>query len=328
MFLPSSCAQKGYFRDDFVRFFVKRPLKRAPLINRGKPMSWVRSSVMLHWLCPTCYYARWAAIRQIVRQFLSAGGDEAKKQVLSLGAGFDTAFFQLASEGQSFHRYCEVDFPEVTRRKLSIISSNPALKQLFPKLGSDDEQQPEEGFYCSQAYCLLPCDLRSINDLEKVLHKARLDYSLPTLILSECVLVYMKPQHSVDLVRWGGSKFNTAAYVVYEPILPDDPFGEQMLINLEARGSPLLGIHGTPNLQAQRDRFLHTGWQRASAADMDEIYTHHLDQDDRRRVERLELFDEFEEWHIIQQHYCMAIGVKDNTGLLQHVGFARSLQPD
>ena len=30
---------------------------------------------------------------------------------------------------------------------------------------------------------------------------------------------------------------------------------------------------------------------------------------DVRRIERLEIFDELEEWHLIQAHYCIAWGV-------------------
>ena len=47
------------------------------------------------------------------------------------------------------------------------------------------------------------------------------------------------------------------------------------------------------------------------------------DPADRRRIERLELFDELEEWHLIQQHYCIAIGVKDSAGLLGGFGLPR-----
>ena len=42
------------------------------------------------------------------------------------------------------------------------------------------------------------------------------------------------------------------------------------------------------------------GWNQASSVDMDEIYRLHLDKADKARVERLEIFDEFEEWHMIQ----------------------------
>ena len=39
------------------------------------------------------YYARTAALKQLIHQFLSSG--QCPKQVLSLGAGFDTTWFHL-----------------------------------------------------------------------------------------------------------------------------------------------------------------------------------------------------------------------------------------
>lgn len=35
-----------------------------------------------------------------------------------------------------------------------------------------------------------------------------------------------------------------------------------------------------------------------------------------RRIQRLEIFDEFEEWDLIQSHYCIALGIKDEQGAL------------
>mmetsp|Transcript_5170 Transcript_5170/g.14854 ORF Transcript_5170/g.14854 Transcript_5170/m.14854 type:complete len:270 (-) Transcript_5170:183-992(-) len=46
-----SCVNQGYFEDDFVRYFVRRPKRRPPIINRG-------------------YYSRSAALRGLLAQFL------------------------------------------------------------------------------------------------------------------------------------------------------------------------------------------------------------------------------------------------------------------
>ena len=62
-------------KDDYIHLFVRRLVKRSPIINRG-------------------YFARWAAIRKLLYQFLDCEGCNSKKgsmkkQILSLGAGFD-----------------------------------------------------------------------------------------------------------------------------------------------------------------------------------------------------------------------------------------------
>ena len=84
-------------------------------------------------------------------------------------------------------------------------------------------------------YCLLPGDLRDVQGIQQLLLQAGLQPHLPTLVLAECVLVYMEPQHSAQLLRCLGDLLPTAACLVYEQIRPDDAFGRQMLMNLEVR---------------------------------------------------------------------------------------------
>ena len=108
---------------------------------------------------------------------------------------------------------------------------------------------------------------------------------------------------------------------VYEQIKPDSMFGRQMIRNLEERGAPLYGVHCTPSLEAHTERLLSCGWQRAAAEDMLTLYRDMLDPTDRKRVEAIELFDEFEEWHLIMSHYCIAMGVKDAMGMLNDFAF-------
>lgn len=334
-----SCATLGYITDDFVQLFVRRPTRRSPLINRG-------------------YYSRHAALRGLMRRFLAlrdpflqictpgppSPASEARQrnlpqpppvdasirrraQVLSLGAGFDTAFFQMRKEGQAPGVYFEVDFREVTCRKAAVIQSAPELQRW---LGPPEEVtiDADAGRVISPAYRLLPADLRRIHSLEEALEGGGFDFGAPTLVLCECVLVYMEAEESAALVRWLGDRLRCAAMAVYEQILPDDPFGRQMLQNLEYRGCPLKGIHATPDLQAQQRRFKEGGWDRGEALGMDTVYKECLDEEERRRIERLELFDEFEEWNLIQAHYCIALGVNDRAmGLLRGFGLQTPPKP-
>lgn len=57
-----SAAAQGYFHDDFLKYFVCKLSRRAPLINRG-------------------YYVRWRAIDHCVRQFLQVTEDCRRSQV-------------------------------------------------------------------------------------------------------------------------------------------------------------------------------------------------------------------------------------------------------
>lgn len=108
---------------------------------------------------------------------------------------------------------------------------------------------------------------------------------------------------------------------MYEQIGPDSPFGQQMRRNLEARGAPLYGLAETPTLAAHEARLARCGFERTGAADLKRVYERHLDPAERRRVEGLEMFDEFEEWHLIMAHYAIAFGVRDASGSGMFSGF-------
>mmetsp|Transcript_14505 Transcript_14505/g.27865 ORF Transcript_14505/g.27865 Transcript_14505/m.27865 type:complete len:358 (+) Transcript_14505:40-1113(+) len=299
-----SCEQKGYLKDDFVRHFVRRPQRRAPIINRG-------------------YFSRVLAVHTLLDQFLEAKFDGPERQVVSLGCGFDTTFFKLKVQGRAPTRYIEVDYHEVTAKKTAIIASK---EPLWSVLDDDANSVKPHGVaveIVTQNYSLVAADLRQPEQLERALAKAHFDASVPTFFLAECVLVYLEPPHSHALLQHCSKACAApSVFVLYEQICPDDAFGRQMLINLESRGIALPGIHAHPDLVTQRQRYLDAGWERAEALDMYTIHHKCLDSATVRRADQLEIFDEFEEWQLIQSHYCVAYGMqKDPAGILGSFGF-------
>jgi tRNA wybutosine-synthesizing protein 4 len=167
-------------------------------------------------------------------------------------------------------------------------------------------------------------DLRSVDDLDKALTDAHIDKSLPTLFLSECVMIYLKEEQSAALIKWAASTFGCAVFLTYEQILPDDPFGRVMLRNLEDRGIPLLGIRARPDLPTQRQAYLDLGWDSAEALDMNDICNKILDRNELSRLNRIEMFDEMEEWRLLQAHYCIVWATRDThkTGIWNQFGLS------
>ncbi|PQM35775.1 tRNA wybutosine-synthesizing protein 4 [Prunus yedoensis var. nudiflora] len=224
-----SCVKKGYMKDDYVHCVVRRPVRRSPIINRG-------------------YFARWAALRKLLNQFLDTEKMGVKRD-----------------EGRAPHLYVELDFKEVTSKKTTLIETCNHLRDKISATAS---------------------------------------------ISQECVLIYLDPDSSRAIVGWTSKAFSTAIFFLYEQIHPDDAFGQQMIRNLEAK----------------EKLFLDQGWQRAVAWDMLKVYSNFVEAQERRRIERLELFDEFEEWYMMQEHYCVAYAINDAMGLFEDFGFPNNQQ--
>lgn len=288
-----SAVRLGYWRDNFLHHFVRgaSATRRPPLINRG-------------------YYTRVAAIHNVLRQFLAAGGSDTPKQVVCLGAGFDTTYFQKKSEGWLGDNvvFYELDFGEVVKRKSNIITTCRELHELIAH-NEAGIRVTEEGLH-TKNYHLITADLRSIENVDKVLTTAGLDKSIPTLFLSECVLIYMKDEHSSAVIRWAAT-FEKAVFVTYEQILPDDAFGRMMLKNLEERNVHLHGLHARPSIETQRSAYLALGWDEAQVVDMNAISDRLLGRDELARLNRIEMFDEVEEWRLTQAHYCIVLATTD-----------------
>lgn len=70
----------------------------------------------------------------------------------------------------------------------------------------------------SAHYILLHVDKRFVFAEISFLLRAGLISRLPTLLLSECVLVYMTPSQSSNLVHWAAETFHTAMFINYEQV--------------------------------------------------------------------------------------------------------------
>jgi hypothetical protein len=139
------------------------------------------------------------------------------------------------------------------------------------------------------------------------------------------------------LCRWAAT-FEKAVFVTYEQILPDDAFGRMMLKNLEERNVHLHGLHARPSVETQRSAYLALGWDKAQVVDMNAISDRLLGRDELARyhhshhhlapakppvdrltdlvdivirLNRIEMFDEVEEWRLTQAHYCIVLATTD-----------------
>ena len=271
-----ACVEKGYFSDPFVHLFVKpfdamRARSFPPIINRG-------------------YFARHIIIKSLILDYLERHSKgSAKVQVVVLGCGFDTLYFQLKREGMlrdKVSKYVECDFEDVVAAKRKILEEHGLMEH-----GED-------------LYCLVGADVRRGEDLLGVLKDTcGVEEDTPTLFLAECVLVYMELFFSDALLRRISSSFPESLCIVYEQVNPNDAFGKQMMINLAARGCPLKGI--VRSLEEQKQRMTCCGWQHVISEDMLSLFNHGIPREEIQRINQIEMLDEEEERKLLLQHYCI-----------------------
>ncbi|KAL8439387.1 hypothetical protein Efla_001857 [Eimeria flavescens] len=336
-----SASLLGYFPDEFLKHFVTQPPRMQPLINRG-------------------YYSRVEAIRRLIvffledaerlsRQRLSAQpaftatsqaqprpqtlgkplelssscSEGAVAQIVNIGAGADTTGFFIARWGGAV--VYDVDFPDVCQEKAAVIRRVSELRECLGKAEEGPVHDP-----CvirSSNYRLVAVDIRNREALKCAMKTAGLRDNLPTLFLCECVLVYLRVEEADAVVQWASECVPLApsALIIYEQFNPNDPFGRMMARNLQIRNCPLLTITKYPTLESQRTRFAERGWPECSLTDMRSVYENFLPKSERDRVQMLEIFDELEEWWLIQSHYFLGVLVRPASPNVRQV-FSEMLQ--
>lgn len=286
-------------------------------------------------------YVRTIAIDQLVDRFLGPSSSSStkvqhKKQIISLGAGSDTRAFRIFSTRDASQIvYHEIDFAVNTSAKIRTIQATPRLQKA---LGIDDTRDSIRISGAGDAlhtpsYHIHPCDLRSLSASLSVTEALPgIDRSLPTLLISECCLIYLLPSEAIQVLTFftehlfpstqvppntGESPRPSAntvplGLILYEPIRPNDPFGRTMVANLATRGIQLQTLHKYSSLGAQRARLLEQGFHSGqAAADIDFIWERWVSDDEKERVAGLEMLDEMEEWRLLAQHYCVSWGWRD-----------------
>jgi len=231
---------------------------------------------------------------------------------------------QTGIHKESLATYVEIDFPEITSKKAMAIRKN---KELGVVLGDSTEVHLVNGGTAlhSPKYHLLSADLRlpPSDSIQNLLasssddRPAIISPSLPTLLLFECVLVYMSPAASSKLLKWFVDHFSTPqstpgsilGCIVYEMFGLNDSFGQVMVNNLKSRHVSLPGAEHFTTIESLPHRFLSTGFTSAYALTLKDIRRSYTDSNELARIARLEMLDEIEELELVLQHYAISWGL-------------------
>ena len=191
----------------------------------------------------------------------------------------------------------------------TLLGSGSALS---PDLGAkmlSDYAIGKNAFKINNLY-MLAVDLRKSEDVIGGLIEIGLDVSAPTLIITECVLVYIEKEFSERLCSAFSTHLTDAVWVTYDMINPNDAFGKVMQSNLRAAAFSVPGFTDYPSLQAQERRFKgDTGWAESKSISMLSAYNKLISSAEKQRIAGIEIFDEVEEWELLMAHYCLTLAV-------------------
>jgi [phosphatase 2A protein]-leucine-carboxy methyltransferase len=319
---------KGYWHDPYISYFAGSKQQQQQCVYHKPPEMSLG------------YFARVKAVRTIVDKFLNKystdrlESGELKCQILNLGCGYDTLFFNLIDQNKIPFKYVEIDFQRITMSKIRTIklkkvlvdkllktsneatssSSNDSSEFKIPALFTTVSTSLPPGLQSNSEihlknYHLISSDLRNTKDLEKKLHECNLDPNLPTLVLAECVLIYMNKEHSNKLLKFLTQTFRSCCFINYEQVNLNDKFGEIMLTNMQMRECKLLGTDACGSIDSQFNRFVENGFDinNCQILTMTDYYNNKLDEHERKRVESLEFLDEKELLFQLLDHYCICI---------------------
>jgi O-methyltransferase involved in polyketide biosynthesis len=203
-----------------------------PIINRG---TWARVQVF----------------REQIVKFLTAFNSEGQtKTVLNLGSGYDTTFFWLQDNHPTLCNnlvWVEVDYDSVVEKKTRIIKKTEAMNRHVA-----NNKFPESDYMIdADNFKTFSFDIRNTSGLGLKLADFNVSKDTPTLVMTECLLIYLENKDSNAILKFLAENFDSAPYLSllnYEMILPFDQFGQTMINNLRERGCDLLGIEGCPTM--------------------------------------------------------------------------------
>ncbi|RAL00930.1 tRNA methyltransferase PPM2 [Aspergillus ibericus CBS 121593] len=282
-----------YPKPHFFRYFVKKPQRRSPLINRG-------------------YWLRMHAMAESVRQFMREPSGK-PKFVLNLGCGFDPLPFILLSEDPSLcsdTRFIDIDYEKLMINKKTAIRRTDEITQTLKDVEFLSDESAVQ--IRSTHYLGIGCDLKNLKKLDDVLRTEVLPAECSVLFLAEVSLTYMDVKSANAVLDWASKLNNDAKFCILEqffPDGPDHPFASTMMKHFKKLGAPLYSIHEYPSLSEQEQRFKNAGWKHAHARSLWDLWSDdgYVSSSLRSSLDAVEPFDEWEEFALFASHYFLLV---------------------
>ncbi|KAG5188643.1 S-adenosyl-L-methionine-dependent methyltransferase [Tribonema minus] len=287
------------------------------------------------------YWERMAVLEAITDAFMEHHSTSGKMQLVSLGAGLSASLLARCRDqkwGRQLHAALDVDTAAVVAQKRELLAAlqsagGDSVLRAAPRLGSSsvphthdlnmsNEAPPPllaRATPASQAlprsYRLAAADLRDAAALSAAVAAARLDAALPTLVVAECVLCYLAPQHVTALIAWAAAAFPRCAIALHEAAPPRSAGGggggayaHALAAAFDARRVPLRSAPAQLLLAAAAARG--AAFPHVSAVDAGAAAARWLPRAARARAAALEPFDEHASLAAAHAHYAVAVACR------------------
>ncbi|KAL8870548.1 MAG: hypothetical protein Q9174_003437 [Haloplaca sp. 1 TL-2023] len=272
----------------FIRYFVKKPHRRSPLIHRG-------------------YWLRMHAIEQVVLKFLDEPSDKIKF-ILNLGCGHDTLPFQLLSkypEKCQGAMFVDIDYPDLMAKKRDVIMRTPELQFVVQPYG-EFRKDFDNIFLQSDHYTAVGCDLRNLRDLAELSVLLEEEFEISNclvLCVAEVSITYMDVISANYLIKWAAR---------WQDEGKKHPFAGKMLQHFQKFNTPLHSVEKYPLMTDQESRFLSAGYHSACARTLWDLWQDPsvVAPSTRLGLNKIEPFDEWEAFALFCSHYFVLEAVR------------------
>lgn len=305
-----SAVSMGYWKDPYLNSFgsaggLAEEGRKAPEIHLG-------------------YFTRVSAIWRLIVKSIDRVSElhGQKVQVVNLGAGYDTLFWRLSDyledigKADILQSFIDVDLPEVTARKCLFVRRSKLLLSRVAGDGNEEVKFSRTDLH-GLKYHTVAANFTDVSMLQKKLCEcAGFKYDVPTLLIAECVFVYIDPIKVDAFLKWVSSSFHSSiALINHEQLNIYDKFGQVMLENLSQRGCSLPGIEACRNKTTHINRLLGADWHNGCCWTMNEIYKM-VPREEIERVEKIEFLDEKELVSQLFEHYCVSYAWKNKSSII------------
>lgn len=196
---------------------------------------------------------------------------------------------------------------DLIRRKRDVVVSTSELHSMLNNI----EILDGDVLFRSDQYLQIGCDLRDLVHLQRSLSSAIEVENTSILFIAEVSIAYMPVQAADNLIAWGG-RFSDARFCLLEQLLPNGirhPFAATMMAHFNNIGTPLRPAEDYPTILDQKTRFKKLGWPNVVARNLWELWgaADFLTFTERRSLDFIEPFDEWEEFALFGCHYMLLV---------------------